>query len=93
MIPTNLTNFRDIITYWTNFAKNGSPNPSNSWATWPEYKEPEWKYLNLTVGMPGLTGMNKMSDQCRFFNQVVPEFLPPIKEKPKQIDAPRRIFG
>merc|ERR1711971_397126 len=74
---------RDIITYWTNFAKNGSPNPSNSWATWPEYKEPEWKYLSLTVGMPG---MNKMSDQCRFFNQVVPEFLPPIKEKPKQID-------
>jgi len=72
---------RDIITYWTNFAKNGSPNPSNSWASWPEYKEPEWKYLNLTVGMPGLTGMKTMADECKFFNQVVPEFVRPIRDK------------
>ena len=74
-------NYRDIITYWTNFAKNGSPNPSNSWASWPEYKEPEWKYLNLTVGMPGLTGMKTMADDCKFFNQVVPKFVRPVRDK------------
>ena len=34
--------------------------------------------------MPGLTGMNEMSDQCRFFNEVVPEFMPPVTEKKKQ---------
>ena len=68
---------RDILTYWTNFVKNGSPNPSNSWATWPEYKAPEWKYLNLTAGSTGLTGSTTCAEQCRFFNQVVPEFVPP----------------
>ena len=52
---------RDIVTYWTNFAKNGSPNPSNAWVTWPQYQGPEWKYnLNLTVGMTGLTGMQNL---------------------------------
>ena len=71
---------RDILTYWTNFVKNGSPNPSNAWATWPEYKAPEWKYLNLTVGLTGLTGMKNLDTQCRFFNKVVPEFVPPVQD-------------
>ena len=66
---------RDIITYWTNFVKNGSPNPSNAWATWPEYIAPEFKYLNLTVGVTGLTGKMQLADQCRFFNDVIPKFM------------------
>ena len=31
--------------------------------------------------MPGLTGMKTMADECRFFNQVVPQFVPPIQDK------------
>jgi hypothetical protein len=54
-----------------------SPNPSNALATWPMYKAPEWKYLNLTVGTTGLTGMGKLSNQCRFFNDIMPDFIPP----------------
>ena len=53
-----------------------SPNPSNALKTWPEYRAPEWKYLNLTVGATGLTGMSELADQCRFFNEVIPEFVP-----------------
>lgn len=71
---------RDIMTYWTNFVKNGSPNPSNSWATWPEYREPEWKYLNLTVGTTGLTGSKTLATDCRFFSDVVPELIPPTDD-------------
>ena len=67
---------RDIITYWTNFAKNGSPNPSNSLETWPEYKYPDWTYMNLTVGTFGLTGSENLATQCSFFNDVLPEFIP-----------------
>ena len=52
-----------------------SPNPPNAWTTWPEYQEPEWRYLNLTVGSTGLTGRYKLLKQCRFFNQVIPEFV------------------
>ena len=66
---------RDIITYWTNFVKNGSPNPSNALQTWPEYQAPQWKYLNLTAGLTGLTGQNSLNQQCRFFNDIIPEFL------------------
>ena len=66
---------RDIITYWTNFVKNGSPNPSNALQTWPEYQAPQWKYLNLTAGSTGLTGQNSLNQQCRFFNDIIPEFL------------------
>merc|ERR1711879_851662 len=62
---------RDIITYWTNFVKNGSPNPSNALQTWPEYQEPEWKFLNLTVGYEGLTGEEILSNRCHVFNKIV----------------------
>lgn len=71
---------RDMMTYWTNFVKNGSPNPSNSWATWPEYKAPEWRYLNLTQGFTGLTGMEKLATDCKFFTDVVPQFIPNVED-------------
>ncbi|XP_071787565.1 carboxylesterase 3-like isoform X2 [Asterias amurensis] len=37
-----------IMTYWTNFAKYGSPN-QNSAVAWPEYEEASQKYLHLQV--------------------------------------------
>ena len=65
--------------FWQNiisFLIFRSPNPSNALPTWPEYRAPEWQYLNLTVGVTGLTGSKQISDQCRFFNNVMPEFVP-----------------
>ena len=31
--------------------------------------------------MPGLTGMKTMADDCKFFNQVVPKFVRPVRDK------------
>jgi hypothetical protein len=52
-------------------------------ATWPEYKSPEWKYLNFSIGTTGLTGMGDLSERCRFFNEVIPDFIP---EKSDELD-------
>ena len=74
---------KDLITYWTNFAKTGSPDSSNHLAAWPKYQDPEWKYLNLTltIGMKYLIGMQNLNQRCKFFNEIVPKHLPVEKDE------------
>ena len=58
-----------------------SPNSSSSSYSWPSYKGPEWKYLNLTAGEVGLTGTGTMNWRCTFWNDIIKQFITlPIDE-------------
>ena len=64
---------KDVSQFCTLFYFS-SPNPSNALVqTWPIYQEPEWKFLNLTVGYEGLTGEEILSNRCHVFNKIVSE--------------------
>jgi len=54
-----------------------SPNPSTFQPLWPEYTFPNWSYLDLSPGLRGQKLRNQISENCRFWNEIVPEFLPP----------------
>lgn len=65
---------REILTYWTNFVKNGSPNPSSILTSWPKYSGPKWRYLNLTTDETTVEESG-MADRCSFWNEVVPALI------------------
>ncbi len=64
----------DIITYWANFIRNGTPNPSRYFKTWPKYESPEWKYINFTAAETRVYEQT-LADKCEFWNEVIPEIL------------------
>lgn len=79
----------DVVTYWTNFVKGGSPNPAYFLNSWPKYEAPDWKYLNLTAAAPAgsALGMNTMADACEFWSDVVPLFEGEGEEADTMMDS------
>ncbi|KAJ7393151.1 neurexin protein binding [Desmophyllum pertusum] len=65
-----------IMEVWTNFAKNGSPNPlesASSLVTWPQYTEDEQAYLVLDL-KPRVEYRYK-ADKVVFWNDVFPKLI------------------
>ena len=58
-----------------------SPNPTSFQPLWPTYVSPHWNYLELSPGLRGQKTRNRISEQCRFWTEIVPEFLPPKSDK------------
>ncbi|XP_018667387.3 carboxylesterase 4A-like isoform X2 [Ciona intestinalis] len=53
--PEYDTMSKDIMKYWTNFAKSGNPNwPDNTSATWPEYKASEQQQCRSRLTLDSL---------------------------------------
>ncbi|CAL1532703.1 unnamed protein product [Lymnaea stagnalis] len=72
---------RDMMRYWTNFAKTGNPNKSpgqDPVNEWPLFREHEQAYLNLTIAStsPGYPwGFAPRAQDCAFWDIYLPQLL------------------
>ncbi|XP_054749902.2 uncharacterized protein LOC129255582 [Lytechinus pictus] len=67
-----LTFMVNMMTYWTNFAKTGTPN-SAELPTWPTYTVPELEYMVLDPDL--IPSRALRADDVAFWNTLVPELL------------------
>ncbi|XP_046551329.1 acetylcholinesterase-like [Haliotis rubra] len=66
---------RNVMTYWTNFAKTGNPNfPETPNYQWPTYNSRDERFLVFSSsGLSTEQGMRKQ--ECVFWNTLVPLIL------------------
>ncbi|KXJ05347.1 Acetylcholinesterase, partial [Exaiptasia diaphana] len=65
---------RDIIRYWTNFAKTGDPNsPVRVDVTWPEYNQEQQQYISLKPNMSIHSHLR--ADFMAYWNCLISEAL------------------
>ncbi|KAH3828213.1 liver carboxylesterase 1F-like [Dreissena polymorpha] len=67
-----------IMTYWTNFAKTGTPNGDPSLPIWPDYEPTTSAYMNLSLDLG--SGVHLFSDRVHFWTRVVPDITSTVIE-------------
>ncbi|XP_033126573.1 uncharacterized protein LOC117124450 [Anneissia japonica] len=84
---------KNIITYWTNFAKTGNPNSAGNnstsldFAEWPKYTLSDQSYKEIKTGMPN--GKNIKPQVCEYFNEILPRLIA-MEEKLKDMETEER---
>ena len=76
---------RKMVTYWSNFARNGSPNPSVYLNSWPKYKSPDWMFMNFTAKVTKVD-REVLAERCEFWNEVLPHFTKEDKSEDEKED-------
>ncbi|XP_033759641.1 uncharacterized protein LOC117341889 [Pecten maximus] len=62
-----------MMSYWTNFAKNGNPNTGRSVPYWPEFDETFRQYINLDTNIT--TGSELLGERMRFWTEEIPRII------------------
>ena len=70
------------------FSFSRNPNSMPSLTTWPKYEAPDWSYYVLNAA-PKKTKVDKkrLNDRCKFWNELLPEFLEEGRECPASVQA------
>ena len=69
---------KQMMRYWTNFARTGNPNgnsPNNTDPVWPKHDYIDRAYINLNVDDFTISKGGLRAKQCTFFNKYLPKLL------------------
>ncbi|XP_045165876.2 cocaine esterase-like [Mercenaria mercenaria] len=88
---------KQIMTYWSNFAKSGNPNIGSTEEDteheqkWPYFDDVDMAFMNLTEQLH--TGSKLFEDRVKFWTETVPEMLrnDVVNTSPKDTNAAQRM--
>ncbi|XP_071943257.1 cholinesterase 1-like [Antedon mediterranea] len=83
---------KDVITYWTNFAKYGNPNSANDCLPdWPKFTVSEQAYKEIKIGFANGRLLNPLA--CEYINGIVPRIVAMEQRQDAQCDNTNSCDG
>ena len=79
--------YTKILPQYNASHKFSSPNNGTISIEWPEYTSPDWSYLELASGSEGLKTKNEISNNCKFWNEKIPQLVLAAQAQAAQAQA------